>query len=33
MKEYLTGLMKAGVTEPEIDIMARRNPARLLGLE
>jgi hypothetical protein len=32
-KEYLTGLMKAGITVPEIDIMAKRNPARLIGLE
>ena len=32
-KEYLTGLMKAGVTVPEIDRMAKRNPARLIGLE
>ena len=32
-KEYLTGLMKAGVTVPEINIMAKRNPARLIGLE
>jgi hypothetical protein len=32
-KAYLEGLAKAGVTPPEIDAMARRNPARLLGLE
>jgi hypothetical protein len=32
-KAYLEGLIKAGVTEAEIDRMARRNPARLLGLE
>jgi len=32
-KEYLTGLMKAGVTVPEINIMAKRNPARLIGLD
>src|SRR5581483_9338409 len=31
-KKYLTGLMKAGITVPEIDIMAKRNPARLIGL-
>jgi len=30
---YLDELTKAGVTEAEIDRMARRNPARLLGLE
>ncbi len=32
-KAYLEGLGKTGVTEQEIDRMARRNPARLLGLE
>jgi len=32
-KEYLTYLMKAGLTAPEIDTMAKRNPARLIGLE
>ena len=32
-KAYLEGLRKAGVTPAEIDQMARRNPARLLGLE
>jgi predicted metal-dependent TIM-barrel fold hydrolase len=32
-KTYLEQLKKAGVTEAEIDLMARRNPARLLGLE
>jgi quercetin dioxygenase-like cupin family protein len=31
-KEYITGLLKAGVTEHEIDLMARRNPARIIGL-
>ena len=32
-KEYLTYMMKAGLTVPEIDMMAKRNPARLIGLE
>jgi hypothetical protein len=32
-KAYLEGLLKAGLTQAEIDTMARRNPARLLGLE
>jgi hypothetical protein len=32
-KAYLDGLLKAGVTEAEIDRMAKRNPALLLGLE
>jgi len=32
-KAYLEGLLKAGVTPAEIDLMTRRNPARFLGLE
>jgi hypothetical protein len=32
-KEYLTSLIKAGITVPEINMMAKRNPARLIGLE
>jgi hypothetical protein len=32
-KSYIEGLLKAGITQPEIDLMAKRNPARLLGLE
>jgi len=32
-KAYLEGLRQAGITQAEIDLMARRNPARLLGLE
>jgi hypothetical protein len=27
------GLKKAGITDAEIGIMAKRNPARLLGLD
>jgi len=32
-KEYLGSLMKVGVTWKEIEVMAKRNPARLVGLE
>jgi Family of unknown function (DUF6282) len=32
-KSYIAGLLKAGITQAEIDIIAKRNPARLLGLE
>jgi hypothetical protein len=32
-KTYLEQLKQAGITDAEIDLMARRNPARLLGLE
>ena len=32
-KIFLDMLRKAGITEVEIDVMARRNPARLLGLD
>ena len=32
-KAYLAMLKKAGITDAEIDLMARRNPARLLALE
>ena len=32
-KMFLGMLRKAGITESEIDVMARRNPARLVGLE
>jgi hypothetical protein len=28
-----TGLMGKGITAADIDVMSRRNPARLLGLE
>jgi hypothetical protein len=30
---FFTGLKKAGITDAEIGIMAKRNPARLLGLD
>jgi len=32
LKAFITGLREAGITEADIDRMARRNPARLLGL-
>jgi len=32
-KAYIEGLLKAGITGEQIDQMARRNPARLLGIE
>jgi Family of unknown function (DUF6282) len=32
-KVFLDMLKKAGISESEIDVMARRNPARLVGLE
>ena len=33
LRAYIRTLREAGITDEEIDIMARRNPARLLGLE
>jgi hypothetical protein len=33
IKTYIEGLLAAGITEQEIDLMLRRNPARLLDLE
>ena len=33
LRSYIRAMLEAGITEEEIDIMARRNPARLLGLE
>ncbi|MEX2303287.1 MAG: DUF6282 family protein [Bryobacterales bacterium] len=33
IKTYIAGLLAAGISESEIDIMLRRNPARLLDLE
>jgi hypothetical protein len=32
-KAYINMLKKAGISDTEIDLMARRNPAKLLGLE
>jgi hypothetical protein len=33
LKSYIAGLLEQGITEQEIDIMLRRNPARLLDLD
>jgi hypothetical protein len=33
LRDYIRAMLAAGITEEEIDIMARRNPARLLGLD
>jgi hypothetical protein len=33
LRAYIRTLREAGITDEEIDIMARRNPARLLGLD
>jgi hypothetical protein len=33
MRSFITDLLKAGMTQPQIDVMARANPARLMGLE
>ena len=32
-KAYLAAMQKAGITQSEIELMTRKNPARLLGLE
>ena len=33
LRDYIRAMLDAGITEAEIDIMARQNPARLLGLD
>ena len=33
MKEFILGLMSKGITQEQINWMAKKNPARLLGLE
>jgi hypothetical protein len=33
MKEFILGLISKGVTQEQINWMAKKNPARLLGLE
>ena len=33
LRDYIRALREAGVGDEEIDVMARRNPARLLGLD
>ncbi len=33
LRAYVTALRGAGITDSQIDLMLRRNPARLLGLD
>jgi predicted metal-dependent phosphotriesterase family hydrolase len=33
MEDMITGLLKEGVSQAEIDLMVKKNPARLLGLK
>jgi hypothetical protein len=33
MEDMITGLLKEGVSQSDIDLMTKRNPAKLLGLE
>jgi hypothetical protein len=33
MEDMITGLLKEGVSQADIDLMAKKNPARLLGLD
>jgi predicted metal-dependent phosphotriesterase family hydrolase len=33
MRLFIDDMLRAGLTAAQIDLMARRNPARLLGLE
>ena len=33
MEDMITGLLKEGVSQADIDLMVKKNPARLLGLE
>jgi len=33
LRMFILGLMNQGITREEIDIMARKNPAKLLGLD
>jgi len=33
LRSYITAFRNAGLTDDQIDLMLRRNPARLLGLE
>jgi hypothetical protein len=32
MKDFVNGLLKAGVTDKEVDVMSRRNPGIILGI-
>ena len=33
LKSYIAGMLEQGITEQEIEVMLRRNPAHLIGLE
>jgi len=33
MRDFIMQLTKQGITKDQIDFMARKNPAKLLGLE
>ena len=33
MEDMITGLLKERVSQTDIDLMVKKNPARLLGLE
>jgi hypothetical protein len=33
MEDMITGLLKEGVSQADVDLMVKKNPARLLGLE
>jgi hypothetical protein len=33
MLDFMTGLNKLGISVADIDVMAKTNPARVLGLE
>jgi predicted metal-dependent phosphotriesterase family hydrolase len=33
MEDMITGLLKEGVPQADVDLMVKTNPARLLGLE
>jgi hypothetical protein len=32
LKAFMEGLKRAGISDADIDLMSRKNPARLLGL-
>jgi hypothetical protein len=33
MEDMITGLLKEGVSQADLDLMTKTNPARLLGLQ
>jgi predicted metal-dependent phosphotriesterase family hydrolase len=33
MEDMISGLLKEGVSQADMDLMVKKNPARLLGLE